>query len=399
MWDGLQIWICTWSSSLNSVGHRQNWDNETLPVPEAWNLYFDELTLEQQIAMINICFIPPLWDEELLGRWVSDDVYQVLFEHEPPAIVAEDTIDGRTDGQPETVFIPPLSSLISTQVDEIPFPKDRFALWDTLLEADSLTQTRSGATTLNYTQETWETPGTARVEGFSYGGICHYYEGLPVGTLVCPTQVSLVNMGFTEDVWDCWQNHYEWYDWDELEQYNLVEHYVTLGYNATSWYLSEDEFLPDSFQKTFDQLTSREQQAAVSLCYLPPLWDGQPIPEWIYLAEYQFARKQFFGPPTSSPTSKAPSSFSENILGDSDNAETVGDSAKDDFDIADDDEAGFTGTNFAILLASAIVISIMIWDGSHLLGFVHKRIPAIPASAFGEPTKQSPRRYRLNIFR
>ena len=69
----------------------------------------------------------------------------------------------------------------------------------------------------------WDEPGTNTFEAIGY-------EGLP------PNAADKVKaIGFTEETWDCWMNHYEFYDWSELETKGVQHYFEALGWTSDTW--------------------------------------------------------------------------------------------------------------------------------------------------------------------
>jgi len=67
-----------WWSDLEIIGNDQylialgwdesSWDGEG-PVPESDDLYWDELTLEEQTAASQICYFKDLWNGKSIPDW------------------------------------------------------------------------------------------------------------------------------------------------------------------------------------------------------------------------------------------------------------------------------------------------------------------------------------------
>ena len=60
-------------------------------------------------------------------------------------------------------------------------------------------------------------------------------------------------------------NHYEGYDWDELEAVGVAPYFEALGWNQLSWFSIIDP--PRTDFLSFDQLTFDEQDACIQLCF------------------------------------------------------------------------------------------------------------------------------------
>eukprot|EP00980_Cylindrotheca_fusiformis_P013740 scaffold3533_cov97-Cylindrotheca_fusiformis.AAC.4 len=87
-------------------------------------------------------------------------------------------------------------------------------------------------------------------------------------------------MGMTQNIWDCWINHYVAYSWEELECYGLADAHRTLGWTETTWDSSDWTKWPASESIKWDFLSEKEQAAARQLCYFSELWDGRFLPDW-----------------------------------------------------------------------------------------------------------------------
>lgn len=73
-------------------------------------------------------------------------------------------------------------------------PNFRYTLWEDLSESQA-----SNAVVLGYTEPTWNLPGTAAVEMLSFETISlDFVQGS-----------ALINLGYDEERYDCWINHYE----------------------------------------------------------------------------------------------------------------------------------------------------------------------------------------------
>jgi len=149
----------------------------------------------------------------------------------------------------------------------VDYPTFRFREYSEL----SLEQ-KNAAASLEYNERTWNQPGTADVEYMSWrSNVTNQFPEFRNATKI---------LGFdgneSVDVWDCWINHYNDYAWDELVQNDIVSFYIILGWTAESW----DETIPEpaSNSKYFEELTDKEQTAALAVCYTQKLWDGESLP-------------------------------------------------------------------------------------------------------------------------
>lgn len=83
-------------------------------------------------------------------------------------------------------------------------------------------------------------------------------------------------MGFVSDEqYDCFVNHYDNYDWDELEEYDLAQYFVQLGWSNESWTGAAAE--PESESKLWQALTEAEKTAAGMICFFQGIWDEEDL--------------------------------------------------------------------------------------------------------------------------
>ncbi|KAL7540132.1 hypothetical protein ACHAXR_009881 [Thalassiosira sp. AJA248-18] len=114
---------------------------------------------------------------------------------------------------------------------------------------------------LKYSGLSWNVLGLDTIESRGWGGLTSY------------EREAAEKVGFTELSWDCWQNHFKSYSWDELEFYGLDFPYLALGWTELSW--NGVEPAPPSKSMTWKELTQDERTAAsASLCYFKDNWDG-----------------------------------------------------------------------------------------------------------------------------
>ena len=106
------------------------------------------------------------------------------------------------------------------------------------------------------------------VEGFDYSTLIRDFETAGNDDAID----AMNNFGYDENVWDCWINHYSYYDWDEFIQYEFAEPLIVLGWNQSNW--DGDAPEPESDSKDWIELTVEERTAAEELCYFEEVWDG-----------------------------------------------------------------------------------------------------------------------------
>ena len=134
----------------------------------------------------------------------------------------------------------------------LPLPHLRYQLWSSLG-----TPARQSAGDLRYTQSTWNTPGTNSRESAAFG------------SLSAAEQTAAATFGLGEESWDCWINHYEGYDWDDLTSEGVAQYLQVLGWDRDSW--DGDDDPPSSDDEWWADLTLAEQSAAGELCYFQEL--------------------------------------------------------------------------------------------------------------------------------
>lgn len=118
-----------------------------------------------------------------------------------------------------------------------------------------------------------------------------------------PAQTTGANViGFVgkeaEDVWDCYQNHYNDYDWAELVQNDLHRHFIALGWTEPAW--SGLVLPPLSDNIDWVNLTPQQQTAARGLCYFRETWDRTNMLDWtdepeLYYPDYRYTEWSLLG--------------------------------------------------------------------------------------------------------
>ena len=198
---------------------QSNWESNSSAVqPASVNASWADLTSAEQKAASELCYIQETWDGVELVYWVTS-----------PA------------GQPA----------------KIEYPTYRYTLWKDLKPYQ-----QRAAMSLNYTSTSWNLPGTATVERFSW-----YNLGKA-------RQVDAINIGFDDAaIWDCYINHFQDFTWNRLVQIHRDKFWSVLGYNQTTWQETQHSFTPSALNKKWAQLTTEEQAAATELCYFQQTWD------------------------------------------------------------------------------------------------------------------------------
>jgi hypothetical protein len=174
--------------------------------------------------------------------------------------------------------------------DDYPYPDFRFTPWSDIDE-----NTLTHAITLMYDEESWNLPMSNDIEFYS---IFTINATLPEEQLM-----AIFDMGMTEDVWDCWVNHYVDFSWEDFIFYNFTDPWVALGWDETSWASFDESDWPESEFKKWDELTIEERLALKDLCYRQESIDKLPITEWVATPSPTVSPSDV---PTPSPTTPSP---------------------------------------------------------------------------------------------
>jgi len=143
---------------------------------------------------------------------------------------------------------------------EIEYPEIRFTAWNDLTDDQVI-----AAASMEYDENLWNEPGSASIEGATYDG----------DNRVFATYARV--LGFTgREMWDCWMNHYNGYNWEDIVTYGIEPSLVALGWNETMWE-SGGALVPESDNKWWDQFTDAEKTAAVAMCYTKNLWNEDKL--------------------------------------------------------------------------------------------------------------------------
>jgi hypothetical protein len=133
-----------------------------------------------------------------------------------------------------------------------PKVKLRYVEWEDLPE-----EIRAAAnSSLLYTDALWDYPGSAGVEKK------RWLE------LTDEQRADANTIGFYERTWDCFQNHYRAYEWDELDR-DSQDALLGLGWNNSTW-VAKDQ--PPPYDMDWDKLSENEQSDAAILCYFADTW-------------------------------------------------------------------------------------------------------------------------------
>jgi hypothetical protein len=141
----------------------------------------------------------------------------------------------------------------------IEYPAFRYAPWATLNLSTTIF-----AGILGYTSATWNLPSSNVIESISFE---------TTGESTLDQQEAITNIGFSEEQWDCYVNHYDGYYWEELAEVGVQQFFVALDWTEASW--TGQSSYPASDDEYWADLTAEEQAAAFELCYLPQTWDAE----------------------------------------------------------------------------------------------------------------------------
>ena len=138
------------------------------------------------------------------------------------------------------------------------------------IEFSELTDEQKSIATegLNYTKETWNNLGTNPIEASEFFDLSDEQKK------------AAKQLGFIGATWDCDMNHYVDYSWEELEEYFLDAYWIVLGWTKREWGIPG--LAPKSEGKSWSELTSAEQDAAMEVCYFQESWDGISITGWTF---------------------------------------------------------------------------------------------------------------------
>lgn len=184
-----------------------------------------------------------------------------LSKNHPRANVAVTVVSLLLCGGP----LSPMAGVIALN-EEIPFPGFRYVPW-----SDLSTDRQVLATSAGWNETTWNLPGFG---GGGINGTTPTLEDLSFDSLGTQ-KVALIALGFTEDQYDCYINHYAYYDWSELQEFDIAPYFETLGWTSESW---EGSVPPPASEDTFwNALTSAEQEAAYGICYFEGTWNEETL--------------------------------------------------------------------------------------------------------------------------
>jgi hypothetical protein len=140
-----------------------------------------------------------------------------------------------------------------------PKVKVRYVEWE-----DLPAEIRAAAnSSLLYNDALWNHVGTANIEKKRWM------------ELTDEQRADANTVGFYERTWDCFQNHYRAYEWEELDR-DSQDAASVLGWNNSTWAAKDT---PPSYDIAWDQLSETEQSEAAKLCYFADNWEvGTRLP-------------------------------------------------------------------------------------------------------------------------
>jgi len=161
-----------------------------------------------------------------------------------------------------------LSSLLS-ETNDLPLnphaeniPPKRFMEWDMLSDIDQ----SYAVDKLEYSQNTWNNPGSNSVEEWSFHDL---YDSEVEGAL---------GLGLDSEAWDCHINHYYGYWWSELVEKGIDRYYSVLGWDEDKWDNGTSPAETEGME--WDDMSEEQREAAEQVCFFRELWNGLPIPQW-----------------------------------------------------------------------------------------------------------------------
>ena len=189
---------------------------------------------------------------------------------------ASPTAETSTSSSPSTSSYPTQStyptsssapSLEPTQwtrppVSQIYYPIDRYVEWDSISDVNYA----ASAFALGWKEKTWNVPG-------SYTAL----ESLSYESLTQDQQNTVTNdMNMNELTYDCYINHYDDYDWYELELYDIAKYFTSLGWTQTMWDCTSNGnnkcTVPTTEDLDWNELSTIQKQAAIEVCFFEELW-------------------------------------------------------------------------------------------------------------------------------
>lgn len=150
------------------------------------------------------------------------------------------------------------ATLDSVAANIFPFDKPTFR-YTPFQNLDTTTQTIAEEK-LGYIELTWNNHGLAPVEKSGWSSLTSNERG------------GAELLGFEQNTWDCFVNHYEDSTWEELAEKGAQAHFESLGWSQAHWEYTSDT-LPYTEGRWWGQLTDQEKTAANGLCYFEDNWN------------------------------------------------------------------------------------------------------------------------------
>lgn len=274
-------------NALAILGHtEESWTNRTGTVYD--DIEWDLLPYDVRFAAANrLCYNRELWNGRFLP-WPADvDLPNAgggVEEESSPspssvALTRKPTARPSPDPTPAPTSSPTTASPLSSSV-AAPKPgcrpvDPRARYWcpvERYCEWDSFPTTRRATmrSEIGYSRTDWNYMVVNPVEKTRFEELGRdVREGL----------ADL--LGFDEDRHDCCQNHYEDYDWTELDV-SQREALSVLGHDEETWRDDEDEDdrRPTSSSRVWDDLSEEERNAARELCWTKETWDEVELTNW-----------------------------------------------------------------------------------------------------------------------
>jgi len=275
-WDDLRVDEI--ASPYESLGWNQRaWHSEDEDdYPESYFKAWDELNNDEKQAAATMCYVPETWNEEGFDSLMKSEYL--------------------TSGVEPWITQYGNDNLIYSQW-EISMPRYRFVSWKNLSVEE-----RNLASQVGYTAVSWDKFFINEIEMVSFGDLkdTEYLTQDDIISISDSPNNVLTELGFDENSWDCWINHFLGYRWEDLVQYEIVDSYEALGWTQNMWE-SYDES-PASSSKAWRVLSDGEKQAAANLCYLPETWDGQSLLQYLANSKYIASNEPWV--PTAVPSNR-----------------------------------------------------------------------------------------------
>lgn len=227
-----------------------------------WSYSWIDLVVEGLHAEAQVLgFTAQLWDN---GSQVATDSsdWVGLSDGEKRAARALCYFEGTWDGG---------YTLHDMPGQPILYPYFRFQPWSYLTP-----QEKALATIVGWEDSTWDTPVSADVTDSAF-------DDLPE-----EARQAAMELGFYQEQYDCWINHYFGYSWEELVDYDMATYFETLGFTQD---LFETQGRPESYDLDWRDLSDDQKAAADELCFTEDIWnqiqvilwyDEQPVPHFRY---------------------------------------------------------------------------------------------------------------------